>query len=68
MLTEKYKVEYIIIVQKCKIEYITIWTYFPNLSLGFKASRFFFIVLYFWESFVEFLIFFSTKLKDEKNI
>lgn len=58
MLTEKYKVECIIVI----------WIYFPNLRLGFKASRFFCSVLYFWGSFVEFLIFVSTNLRDEKTL
>lgn len=46
-----------ILVKKCKIKSILpTWTYFLKLRLGVKASRYSLIVLYFWGSFVNFLI------------
>lgn len=54
---------------RSKVDHIIIvCIYFPNLRLGFKASRFFSSVLYFWGPFVEFLIFISTNLRDEKTL
>lgn len=55
------------LTEKCKVERtIVIWTYFPNLRSGLKASRFLCSVLYFCGSFVEFLISITTNLGDEK--
>ena len=42
------------------------WTYCLKLRLGVKAGRVSFIVLYFWRSFVNFLIFMNTSLREEK--
>lgn len=55
-------------VKKCQIKCVLLaWIYFLKFRSGVKVSRFSFIVLYFWESFADFLIFISSSLRQEKS-